>query len=939
MDGDGLDGRKKDFAKGVVEGFNDVYPGNIFPGSSSDNARDNARNELKSAEENPGDMGEKKEVAESEKNAGVDPRDAAGAVPKGDSAVKAAVTGAGAAVVAAKAGGMLARVGKFGPMSIIMVIIFVIAIGGIVATSLMIGTIKENLIKALGFENTVAILEKAAEYKIGGILSKGEMPDGLAADFLAQGIEVGQVTLAGDFVRTNKYLAELDGVEVAANGEYRSDNNKGELAVRFKGEIIKADDFVAAVESSPEMYAAYSEGLDIATKYYYSDEVNEVYDTMGINRNAFGEWGSTGNAQKDQEEFDKILAKNLDIDFNLNTSGKYKEWEESTDKDGKPISECVDRPWSHPSIGSSEERASGLVNEVVEKSRSNENGNSRENAAQLLNMTISAGEPYLAANAFMAVVGGIEQAQVGDNGPVNELMNTLTKPTELTYTDVNTGEEKVEKKSILETTNFVAAVSDEVYSREEANNFSRDRVFRATSSANQKVISNSVVSMDGSKSGLGFVMDNSCGEGPPSGLDIATDSVRLSLAEKNSETFSSVVGGNRVVEGGSFISNTLNQRVLGAMPSDNETVMAYQREVDEILARQIEADRATKSPFDVSSPNTFLGSLVRKLAATTVKSYSSNGQTSFGGLSSVVVGLFNDSVGNLGSKVLADGVEEHFPTLIGDCDTVKAAADVAGDLYCNSHNTISTVYMEYTEADWQRELRNAFGDEIFDEEGEITEDGALAEFLVYGADREATVGVKSDIVCQRAKEARREDEEGTVIGSIKEVLRQIGSGLRKIIQGDAQALQDNCKDVEDDLATGAKYTLSNSNGYSDSVRLLSAYTLHDTVTSLLSDKESKATAFRKKYYEAHPLDNSYEGKLARISGLSVGEVQLAFGYQEYLTRIAQYNPLERYNFVTLIERGEDALQFGRDTNNMISVYGLWSRKFEYTDLRSRVYLV
>ena len=87
-------------------------------------------------------------------------------VPKGDSAVKTAVTGAGAAVGAAKAGGILARVGKFGPIGIIIIVIIVLATASFIAMPLMIGTIKENLIKALGFEDTVAILEKAAEYKI-----------------------------------------------------------------------------------------------------------------------------------------------------------------------------------------------------------------------------------------------------------------------------------------------------------------------------------------------------------------------------------------------------------------------------------------------------------------------------------------------------------------------------------------------------------------------------------------------------------------------------------------------------------------------------------------------------------------------------------------------------------------------------------------------------
>lgn len=939
MDGDGSDYEVNEgpdgssFSDEVVRGFRYISDelksaeeGSVGQQVGSD-SNDVVEKEKRPEELHKGGMGEKEDAGNK--------KDVAGA----GSAVKTAVTGAGAAVGAAKAGGILARVGKFGPIGIIIIVIIVLATASFIAMPLMIGTIKENLIKALGFEDTVAILEKAAEYKIGGALSKGEMPDGLAADFLAQGIEVGQVTLAGDFVRTNKYLAELDGVEVAANGEYYG-SSKGELAVRFKNEIIKADDFVVAVESSPELYAAYSEGLDIATRYYYSDEVNEVYNTMGVNRSAFSEWESTGNAQEDQKKFEELLAKNLDIDFNLNTYGEYNEIHEYTNDDGETIQRCEGQTWDYSSVGSGEKKASGLMSAVVGGSRKNDNGTARENAAQFLNMTVSAGEPYLAANVFMTTVGLIERAQVGDNGPVNELMNTLTMPTEITYTDVSTGETKVENKSILETTNFVAAVTDGTYSKEEANNFSRDRVFRATNFANQKVIGESVVSMAGEKSSSGFTMNNNCGEEPPTGLEVATDGVRLALTEKSSDTFPSIVGGNRVIEGGSFISNSLNQHVLGAMPSDSSVVMAYQGEVNRILARRAEADRTTKSPFDTSSPNTFMGSLVRNLASVIIKKYDSSDRVSFGGISGLMAGLFNDSAARLVDEALADSEEDRFTSLKGDCDTVEVAANVIGDLYCNSRNTMSMEHMDYTEDDWKRELNSVFGEQVIDENGEIVKTGAMAKFIVYGADREATVGVKSDVICQRFKE--EENEEGGLFGGIGNFFKKI---YRVLTSGSAQALEKNCSEVPDDLATGARYTLSSSNSGGgseidfDKVKLLSAYMLHDRVKSFLTEEESAVTAFRKEYYEAHPLDNSYEGRLARISGLSVDEVKIALGYQEFLTRIAQYNPQERYNFVAIMEPPKDALQFSKDTNTAIGIYGLWSRRFEHADTRNRVYLV
>ena len=961
MDGDGSDYEVNEgpdgssFSDKVVGGFRDISPrtapdelksaeeGSVGQQVGSD-SNDVVEKEKRPEELHKGGMGEKEDAGNK--------KDVAGA----GSAVKTAVTGAGAAVGAAKAGGILARVGKFGPMLIIMIIIFAIAIGGIVATSLMIGTIKENLIKALGYEDTVAILEKVAEYEVRGILAEGEMPDGLAADFLAQGIEVGQVTLAGDFVRTNKYLAELDGVEVAANGEYYG-GSKGELAVRFKDEIIKADDFVVAVESSPELYAAYSEGLDMAARYYYSDEVDEVYNDMGIDRNAFRSWEPTGDAKKDQEEFDKILAEMLDVDSDTNTSGKYTYWEEIFNDKGEHIGwHAKPVQWCYPSVdinsGDGTESCSGAegwTEGVVTGTRkNNDNGTTAEqNAAQLLNTTIAAKEPEMAARAFMGMIEPIEQAQVGDNGPVNELMNTLTESTTITYRDVNTGEVRVDDRSILETTNFVAAVTDGTYSREEANNFSLDRSLKAAEGIDGNYVSNdaiedSVVSVgNNDDSGSGMVMRNKemgDNDGPDGRLgDAMKDGADMTLVQESSDTYSSALGANRVINGGAYISEKMNQQVLGALASDYEAVTEYQEEVDEVLSRKVEADRATKSPFDVSSPNTFMGSLVRTLATTLIKSYSSKDKVPLGASFGMVSGLFDASVSGLTNVVLADGSENRYSTLVGDCHTPDAAGAV-GDLYCNQHNTLVLDYIEYTDKDWQNKLTSKNLDSkdgsivLASEDTELGEGGDLAKFILLGADRAVRVGSKSAETCKRYKEIKESEETWweKLASMLKEVFgRVVGAGQ----------LENECTGVEVGVATGVEYTLSSKNENVEQAKLYSAYMLHDRVKSLLTEEESAVTAFRKEYYEAHPLDNSYEGRLARISGLSVDEVKIALGYQEFLTRIAQYNPQERYNFVAIMELPKDALQFSKDTNTAIGIYGLWSRRFEHADTRSRVYLV
>lgn len=59
-------------------------------------------------------------------------------------------------------------------------------------------------------------------------------------------------------------------------------------------------------------------------------------------------------------------------------------------------------------------------------------------------------------------------------------------------------------------------------------------------------------------------------------------------------------------------------------------------------------------------------------------------------------------------------------------------------------------------------------------------------------------------------------------------------------------------------------------------------------------EKSSVTAYLEEYYEKHPLDNSYEGILARRSGLTKENVVALLDYAEDLVFLANYNPENYY---------------------------------------------
>ena len=58
-------------------------------------------------------------------------------------------------------------------------------------------------------------------------------------------------------------------------------------------------------------------------------------------------------------------------------------------------------------------------------------------------------------------------------------------------------------------------------------------------------------------------------------------------------------------------------------------------------------------------------------------------------------------------------------------------------------------------------------------------------------------------------------------------------------------------------------------------------------------EKSSVTAYLEEYYEKHPLDNSYEGILARRSGLTKKQVVAYLDKLDYLAKVVDYDPTNK----------------------------------------------
>ena len=91
-----------------------------------------------------------------------------------------------------------------------------------------------------------------------------------------------------------------------------------------------------------------------------------------------------------------------------------------------------------------------------------------------------------------------------------------------------------------------------------------------------------------------------------------------------------------------------------------------------------------------------------------------------------------------------------------------------------------------------------------------------------------------------------------------------------------------------------------------------------------------------KYYEENPLDNSFEGILARYSGMTKDDVIATLDLIDGLNYIANYHPEERLAFGKTEEK---EIWFEHTESVNLSELALETRYIIYSDVRNRTKIV
>ena len=418
-------------------------------------------------------------------------------------------------------------------------------------------------------------------------------------------------------------------------------------------------------------------------------------------------------------------------------------------------------------------------------------------------------------------------------------------------------------------------------------------------------------------------------------VSLITPTVARWFASLLGDAFLGKTGGYALLSGAQNIMNSNLQMSTGRY-ADNENaieVFALTRDVEEEWA---EYERNTRSPFDVTSKYTFFGSIYNSILPILNKS----GGMIMSTASSVASLMGSSILALMGTSVSAAGETTAFANSLaseGNCGYLNSVG-VAGDFACNKY-------------------AGAYVGEIETEDPEVIYSRMASYGSFEGEDVDGNPKVKLDsdyakyiIACVSS-----DTQPGTMSGTVQGFLTGIGSDInnasaaagglvnfgRNFIPG--EGLLDAFESLED--FNNAKWNSGRActgntgdRDFDQMVKDFSMYNLDQRALYLMGVTESNSTVgFLEEYYKENPLDYTFEGQIARVSGMTKEEVEDTLALIDYYNYIAQYDASERYAFGAPVVEKDNTIMFDNE-NVMASEYVL-VYDIAYADVRNRVNLV
>lgn len=759
--------------------------------------------------------------------------------------------------------------------------------------------------------------------------------------FKTEGIEVMDVEVSGRKVRLLTFddgsgelqpiltSTDINKVDVDELGEALRSANPD---LNFKSGAIDID-AAFEVDGFRNGYLKSSQTWRGAIAGWFDSLVLKIFDRLGISRSRFKYWRNASDIEAGNAEF-KQLASGDGIDDKGTEGQTMKEEEVDTDDDGKADDEVIreetttdandDRLQASDSQAEIETKLSNKVRALVDAATGvSEVMYAALTIATAINSIAVAQEVMQLLNYITGYLEAVQKVQAGDGdaSPMAYYTNLLTTPDEDGETGmeaqgigllfgsgtIDLNDESV-KKYNLEGGVKILGVGLGI-SSETITTMAYAKAFTSLASA----IANLVLLATGPIGALGSLLKSFVVQGAMQyllgeALGVLLSAVIPGLAAMLAEDLVSDVLGE---DAGNALSSAANIYLAknhqggGGSPGDQATVLAYKRETEAILAEEAEYDRATRSPFDVTSQNTFLGSLLYNLMP--LAASMQGGFGFWGGLVNLTQSSF--------AKILptASALEEtQLITQQGECPLLESVG-IMGDAYCNPYytsdlstidedpgediyETVAAMNMSCGKGNFKTDWVDSNGDglaqcdeyvvRVDEEENPVIDlDSNLGKYIVYCGQRDTQFGVADSNIAAAMKMTTGSSTADSILGA--------GLGAIPVI-GDLADVVDVAQDINNaPWISGSACVASKENDLWGENKYYQRYTEDQRLMEEMGlIKKSSVTTALEEYYEENPLDNSYEGVLARMSGLTKEDVIATLDLVDYMNFLAEYDPTE-----------------------------------------------
>ena len=401
--------------------------------------------------------------------------------------------------------------------------------------------------------------------------------------------------------------------------------------------------------------------------------------------------------------------------------------------------------------------------------------------------------------------------------------------------------------------------------------------------------------------------------------------------------------GNALTSGANmYLGNT--HRANGGSLANKKEYTDFALAQQQVIAENAKYERSQRSPFDITSKYTFMGNIMTQMMSfLSVNSVMSVVSSTSSVLSSSIVALSPTASAWDVSATLPDE-EEYKKT----CPYL-ASIGAVGDAFCNPYSItdVSTINVDPADVINYLDNKGSFLDET-SEDGNvvIAAKSDLAKYILYCDNRSSSWGIADQNIANEV-ENWGQIETGSsfgnsftnglvggvpIIGDVIDVV-QNGEGLANLgyIGGESCVAGNTVSNYS------ASPNWSTAQYYQ---RFIEDQSLAESM-GLIGDGSGKSavTAFLDEYFEEHPLDNSYEGILARYSGLTKETVIALLDKIDYYTYIANYDASTRYAFGAPVMEEKHDLIFDNENQVADTIHIILLNEISFADIRNRVALV